>query len=151
LRTVLLDDAFDAAGTDLEAGLTELLGDDVGRGIGIEEAVTDDLAFDLVGADMVGFGSAFLRLEGQDTILLKSFKELIIPLSCQAVLLGGVGDAEFAAFSLDEHEQPWGDLVALGDEELSSGSGDAAIRKDEVHQRVLGWVRGGGLVLGFRL
>ena len=37
----------------VETSLAELLGDDVDRGVGIEEAVADDLAFDLVGADVV--------------------------------------------------------------------------------------------------
>ena len=44
----------------VETGLAELLGDDVDRGVGIEEAVADDLSLDLVGADGVGLGSAFL-------------------------------------------------------------------------------------------
>jgi hypothetical protein len=72
---------------------------------------------------------------------------LIIPLSCKAVLLGHPGDAEFSAFSLDEHDQAWGDFVALRNEEFAGGSDDAAIGKDEVHERVLGSGMG-GVVLG---
>ena len=64
-----------------EAGLAELLGDDVDRGVGIEEAVADDLSLDLVGADGVGLGSAFLAEEGEDSIFLKLFEHLIISLS----------------------------------------------------------------------
>ena len=37
--------------------MAELLGDDVDRGVRIEEAVTDDLANDFVGADIVAFGA----------------------------------------------------------------------------------------------
>jgi hypothetical protein len=74
LKAILLDDAFHAAGTDHEAGLAEFLGDDVDRGVGIEEAVTNNLAFDLISADGVGLGSAFVSLESQDPVLLKSFK-----------------------------------------------------------------------------
>ena len=60
MKAVLLDDAVHAPGADREAGLAELLGDDVDRGVGIEEAMADDLALDLVGADIVGFGAAFV-------------------------------------------------------------------------------------------
>jgi hypothetical protein len=56
LQAVLLDGAFHAPGADLETGLAELLGDDVDRGVGIEEAVADDLSLDLVGADGIGLG-----------------------------------------------------------------------------------------------
>jgi hypothetical protein len=69
LKAVFLDDAFHASGADLETGLAEFLSDDVGRGVGIEKALADDLSLDLVGADVVGFGAAFLGLESQCTIL----------------------------------------------------------------------------------
>jgi len=62
LKAILLDDAVHAPGADGEASLAELLGDDVDRGIGIEEALADDLALDLVGADIVVFGAGFVAL-----------------------------------------------------------------------------------------
>jgi hypothetical protein len=55
LKAVLLNDADDTTSADREAGLAELLRDDVDRGVGIEEAVTDDLANEFVGADIVAF------------------------------------------------------------------------------------------------
>jgi hypothetical protein len=81
LKAVLLDRAFHAPGADLETGLTELLGDDVDRGVRIEEAVADDLSLDLVGADGRGLGSGFLAEEGSDSVFLKMFLQLIISLS----------------------------------------------------------------------
>ena len=60
MKAVLLDDADDTTSADREAGLAELLRDDVDRGVGIEEAVTDDLANDFVGADIVAFGAGLL-------------------------------------------------------------------------------------------
>ena len=60
LKAVLLDDADDTTSADREAGLAELLRDDVDRGVGIEKAVTDDLANDFVGADIVAFGDGLV-------------------------------------------------------------------------------------------
>jgi hypothetical protein len=81
LKAVLLNSAFHAPGADLEAGLAELLGDDVDRGVGIEEAVADDLSLDLVGADGIGLRSTFLVLESQGSLLLELLVQLIISLS----------------------------------------------------------------------
>ena len=57
MKAVLLDDAHDTTRADHEASLAELLGDHVDCGVGIEEAVTNDLANDFVGADLVVFGA----------------------------------------------------------------------------------------------
>ena len=57
----------------VEAGLAELLRDDVDRGVRIEEAVTDDLANELVGADGIGLGSPFLVDESEHSIFLEFF------------------------------------------------------------------------------
>jgi hypothetical protein len=111
LKAILLDDALHATGTDEEAGLAELLGDDIDRGIGIEEAVTDDLAFDFVGPDRVAFGATFVRLEGDGPSFVELREQLMITLSGEAILLGGLRTAESSAFSLNDHEQAWGDLI----------------------------------------
>ena len=60
MKAVLLDDADDTTSADREAGLAEFLGDDVDRGIRIEEAVTDDLANDFVGTDVIAFGAGLV-------------------------------------------------------------------------------------------
>jgi hypothetical protein len=138
LKAVLLDDAFHRAGTEGEAGLAELLGDDVDRGVGVEEAVADDLAFQLVGADRGGLGSAPLRQEGQGPSALETIENLIIPLSGQAVFEGGLAGAETFTFALQEHDQARCDLVAGGDEQFAGGSDDAALRELESHGMSLG-------------
>jgi hypothetical protein len=81
LKAVLLDDTFHTPGADLETSLTELLGDDVDRGVGIEEAVADDLSLDLASADGIGLWSTFLAEEGDQSIFLKLFLHLIISLA----------------------------------------------------------------------
>ena len=64
MKAVLLDGTFHASGADHETSLAELLSDDVGRGIGIEESMADDLSLDFVGANRVGLGPTFLAEEG---------------------------------------------------------------------------------------
>src|SRR3954451_12513638 len=125
LKAVLLDHAFHAAGADGEPGLAELLGDDVDRRVGIEEAVANDLSFDLVGADGVGLGPAFLSLEGRGPLFPKECKQLIITLPGEAVLGGGLAGADPFALTFEEHEQTRCDFVVLRDEEFTGGSDDA--------------------------
>src|SRR6185437_11403560 len=105
----------------------------------------NDLSFNLVSADVVVLGTAFLRLEGGGPLCLKEFEQLIITLSCEAVLGGGLGGAESFALTFQEHKQAWGDLVGGGDDECSAGSDDAGLGEFEEHDRVLdrGKVRGG--------
>jgi hypothetical protein len=111
LKAILFHDALNAASADGKAGLAHLLSDDVDRGVRIEEAVTNDLALDLLGPDKVGLGPTFLILEGEDAMLLELREHLIITLSRKAKLCSGFGTAEPFAFPLQEHEQSWGKLV----------------------------------------
>jgi hypothetical protein len=103
LKAILLDDAFDTTGTDEEASLPQLLGDDVDRGIGIEETVADDLAFDLVGPHVVRLGAALLGLEGQGPVFFELIEHLIITLPGKAILLGSPGGAKAIAFTFRNH------------------------------------------------
>ena len=103
MKAVLLDDADDTANADREAGLAEFLGDDVNRGIGIEEAMTDDLANDLVSADIVAFGAGLVTLESSASMFTIEFKQLKISLFAEVELLGGFGGAEPFALAFDEH------------------------------------------------
>jgi len=89
LKAILFHDALDTASADGEAGLAELHSDDVDRGVGMDEAVTNDLAFDLLGPDIVGLGSTFLTLEGEDAPILKLREHLMIALSSDSIL--GIG------------------------------------------------------------
>jgi hypothetical protein len=109
LKAVLLDDADDTPNADLEAGLAEFLRDDVNRGIGIEEAVTDDLSNDLVGADVVVFGAGLVALESRASMFTIEFEQLKISLLAELELVGGLGGAEPFALAFDEHGQPGDD------------------------------------------
>ena len=70
MQAVIGDDPFDAAQTEGEMSLAEFLGDDFRRGVGIEKAVAQDLADDLAGAAIIGFGPGLFGLQGGEAALL---------------------------------------------------------------------------------
>jgi hypothetical protein len=151
LKAVLLDDADDTTSADREAGLTELLRDDVDRGVRIEEAVTDDLANDLVGADIVAFGAGLVALESRASMFTIEFEELEISLFAEVELLSGLGGTEPFALAFNEHGQPGDDEVIRKNGEVSGGADDAAGRHVELHGLVLREKAGGkkaGMAIG---
>ena len=99
--------------------------------------MADDLAFEFLGADVVGLGSGLLALEGQGPSFSKSLEQLIIPLSGEVVLLGRAGGAEPFALPFDEHDQARGEWVLRGDEEFSGGPDDAVGMRFEFHNAEL--------------
>jgi hypothetical protein len=133
LKPILLDDAFDAPSADGEACLAELLSDDVGRGIEIQEAVTDDLSFEFLGADIVGLRSSLLAREGLGSVFSKYFKQLIISLSSESQLLSGQSRSDPFAFSFDEHDQSRGDEVMGRDHQFAGRPDDVALGDFEFH------------------
>jgi hypothetical protein len=137
LKAVLLDDADDTTSADREAGLAELLGDDVDRGIRIEEAVTDDLANDFVGADVIAFGAGLVALKSQASLLPIEFEQLKISLFAEIELLSGLGGTEPFALAFNEHGQAGDDEVIRTNGKLSGGSDDAVGRQVELHGLVL--------------
>ena len=111
MKAILLDDAVHASSTDGETSLAELLGDDVDRGVGIEEALPDDLANDLVGADIVAFGAGLVALESCAAMFTVEFEQLKIALFAEVELVGGLGGAEPFALAFDEHGEAGDDEV----------------------------------------
>jgi len=151
LKAVLLDDADDTTSADREAGLAELLRDDVDRGVRIEEAVTDDLANDFVGADIVAFGAGLVALESCASMFTIEFEQLKISLLAEVELLSGLGGTEPFALAFNEHGQAGDDEVIRKNGELSGGADDAVGRHVELHGLVLREKAGGreaGLAFG---
>jgi hypothetical protein len=151
LKAVLLYDADDTTSADREAGLAELLRDDVDCGVRIEEAVTDDLANDFVGADIVAFGAGLVALESCASIFTIEFEQLKISLLAEIELLGGLGGTEPFALAFNEHGQARDDEVVRKNGELSGGAEDAVGRHVELHGVVLREKAGGrevGLAIG---
>jgi hypothetical protein len=137
LQAILLDDAVHASGADSETSLAELLGDDIDRGVGIEETVADNLAFDLVGTDIVVFGAGFVALESCAPMFTKEFEQLKISLLAEAELVGGFGSTESFALAFDEHGEAGDDEVVGENREFSGRADDAVCRQVEVHGSVL--------------
>ena len=151
MKAVLLDDADDTTSADREAGLAELLRDDVDRGVRIEEAVTDDLANDFVGADIVAFGAGLVALESCASMFTIEFEQLKISLLAEVELLSGLGGTEPFALAFNEHGQAGDDEVIRKNGELSGGADDAVGRHVELHGLVLREKAGGreaGLAFG---
>jgi hypothetical protein len=137
LKTILLDDAVDASGADSETSLAELLGDDVDRGVGIEETVADDLSLDFVGANIVVFGAGFVGLESCAAMFTIELKQLKVSLLAEAELVGGFGSTESFALAFDEHGEAGDDGVIGANREFSGRADDAVCRQVEVHGSVL--------------
>ena len=126
-------DAADAAGADGRTRLADLLSDDIRRGVGIEEAVADNLVNHGRGATRRCFGARFAAEQGKATALGEGREDLVIALSGVAVFGGGCGGAESFTFTLDEHSQFEEDLiVAFGWDKSTRGASDGASYRVEL-------------------
>jgi hypothetical protein len=137
LQAILLDDADDTTRADGEAGLAKLLRDDVDCGVGIKEAVTDDLANDFVGSDIVALGAGLVALESCATLVTIAFEQLKISLFAEVELLGGLDGTKPFALTFNEHGQASDNEVVRKNWELSGGADDAMGGHVEVHGLVL--------------
>jgi hypothetical protein len=140
LQAVIGDDPFDAALANGMALLADLLGDDGGGGIWIEEATADDQADDLIGAAVMGFRSASFQEQALGAFLAKVSQELVITLAGEIIFLSSLGRPEAFALALDEHSEAAADLVIIGDEEDACGTGEAELffRERNLHGGKLG-------------
>ena len=105
-------------------GLFQFLGDHFDRGVGIQEAVADDLTDDFVGAAVMGFGAAGLALEGGGAPLGQEAAQLKGARLGTAEFAGGGQRAKAGAFSLVDHGQFEGDFVIVGDLQLAGRAGE---------------------------
>jgi hypothetical protein len=113
---------MDTAEADVEMGLAKFLCNDLGGGVGVEEAVTQDLADDFFGAAIVGFGAGSFGLEGGQATLLEVVEQLIITLAAVAVFLGERDDVLFQTLTFYEHEEAVGLEVGGGDRQDAGGA-----------------------------
>lgn len=116
------DDAFDAALTDGEVFLNQLLCDDFGGAVGIEETLGDDASDDLGGTAMIGFGASGLGLKGLGTALAKGGQELVVALATVAEASGNLGDWAIGTLTRDEHGELLGEDVGRIEGELAAGA-----------------------------
>ena len=122
MQAELLDHAFDAANTDEGTSLGEFLGDDSRRGIGIEEAMADDLTHDFVGAAVIALGTAFFAFQGGGPALAIGLAKLEVALFTEAEVASGLEGPAAVAFAVNEHGEFACHFVVGEDRELASGT-----------------------------
>ena len=107
------------AGDPLPPGAAEGVGDDdadpragqfaqpradsLGRGIGVEKALTNNLAYDLVGAPRTSLGTAFATDEALGALGMQEMAELEIALLAKTELGCGLFRPQAQAISFEEH------------------------------------------------
>src|SRR5208337_897330 len=104
------------------AVLTQFLGDDFRGSLGIQEAMADDQAYNLLGAAVIGFRAARFQDQTQSPLLFEGCPQLIIPLAAEVELFSGLRRALAFAFAEDEHGQTAADLVIVADGQDASGA-----------------------------
>ena len=124
MQAVIGDDAANGAKTDGEVGLAELLHDDLGRSVGVQEEVAQDLPHHLLGAAVVGFGSSFLGLQGWQAAVLEGLQQLIITLAAEAVFFNDRDNVLLEALAFEEHEETVGRGIVWGDGQGAGRAGE---------------------------
>src|SRR5208283_6172250 len=113
-------------------GLAELLGNDLGGGIGIQEAVAQDLAHGLVGAAVIGLGAGLQRREGRQAASVEIGQELVITLAAVAVFSSDGADALVQTLTFHEHKEAVGLLIGGWDGQGAGGAGELVSRRIEL-------------------
>ena len=131
MQPELSNDAIDGALADAEVSLAEFLRDDFGAGFRVQEAVTDHLADEFLGAPVTGSGAAFGAEESLAAFLQKEGAELEVTLPAKTELGGGPVNAFAAAFALDEHGELAGDFIVFGNGQGARFALDAVLEKLE--------------------
>jgi len=120
LQAIVRNDPFHAADAQSVSGLTELLGDHLRGGVGIQKAVPNHLANDLRRAPVVRLGATFLTLQGGGALRGKERAELEVALFAVAEFLGSQKRSQSFALALNEHQKLGCQLVVPGNREPSS-------------------------------
>ena len=135
METELGNDAVNGSFADREVTLSEFLSDDFSAGVRIQEAVTDDLTDQFLGAPVVGFGTSFGTEESLAAFFEKEGAELEVTLAAETKLGGGAIDAIRAALAVYEHGEFTSDLVILGNGQRAEFTLDAFAEKCESDHR----------------
>lgn len=132
MQAVVGDHSLDTAQANGEVSLAQLLRDHVGGGLGVQEAIAQDLANGLVGTPIIGFGSGLLGLEGGETAALVGGENLIIALPAIAIFLSKGGDVSRQTLAFDEHEEAVSQFVGGFNGEAAGRAGELVSRGIEL-------------------
>jgi hypothetical protein len=127
LQAEALDDALDAARADGQAALAELLGDDLGGGLGVEEAMANRLANGLLRTAVVARGPRRVVDEGGGASAGEGIAELEVALLAVAEGLGGRDGAQAQALAGQEHGELAGDVVVGRERQGAGGAQQLAL------------------------
>lgn len=136
MESELGNDAVYRPFADTEVTLSEFLSDDFGTGLRIQEAVTDDLTDQFLGAPVVGFGAALGAEESLAAFLKKEASELEVTLTAKTEFSGGTVNAFSAAFAVDEHRKLTCDFIVLGNGQGAEFALDTFVEKFEGNHEI---------------
>jgi hypothetical protein len=137
LQAVVVEDPINASFADFKATLTQLLGNDLRRRIGIKESVSDGLTDDLFGATIVGLGASSLAQEPKGAFVDKGLTKLEVALPTEAVFLRSVLRSRANAFAVDEHGELPGNVIVGRDGQSALRSGKPMLDYIEIHHGML--------------
>jgi hypothetical protein len=139
LQAVIGDNALDGADADGVVGLAQLLRDDLGRSIRVQEQVAQDPTHGFIGPAIVGSGAGFLGLKSRKAALLEGVEQLIVALAAVAVLLGDGGDVLLEALAFQEHEKPASQRVFRGNGQSAGRAGELVGSRVEMKDSLHPW------------
>jgi len=91
------------------------LGNNLGRDVGVEKAIADNLADDLLGSAVVAFGPGLVAFEPLGPMVFELLQDLVIALSGVAKLFGRLGGAQAFTLAFHEHGKLESDFIIFPD------------------------------------
>jgi hypothetical protein len=115
LKAIFREHPFHTADGNGKPVLVEFLGNNLWRDVGIEKAIADDLTYHFLGSAVVTFRPGFMAFEPLGPMVFKLLQDLVIALSGEAKLFGGLGGAQAFTLAFHEHGKLESDFIIFSD------------------------------------
>jgi hypothetical protein len=115
LKAIFREHPFHTADGNGKPILVEFLGNNLWRDVGVEKAIADDLTYHLLGSAVVTFRPGFVAFEPLGPMVFKLRQDLVIALSGEAKLFGGLGGAQALTLAFHEHGKLESDFIIFPD------------------------------------
>jgi hypothetical protein len=122
LKAIFREHPFHAADGNGKPILVKFLGNNLWRDIGVEKAIANNLADDLVSSTVMTFRPGFVAFEPLGPIFFELFQDLVISLSGVAKLFGCVGGSQAFTLAFHEHGKLESDFIIFPDGQRSCWS-----------------------------
>jgi hypothetical protein len=119
LKAIFREHPFHTADGKGKSILVELLGNNFWRDVGVEKAIADNLAYDLLGSAVGALGPGFVAFESLGPMVFKQLQELVIALSSVAKLFGRFAGAQAFTLAFHEHGKLESDFIIFPDGQRS--------------------------------